>query len=68
MKRKKPKFRVGQVIMGRIDDLWVPWVVLKDPDPQFPTCVLVRHRATDKLLLERDDRVRPLTKRERGGK
>jgi len=65
MKKRKPKFKAGQVIMGRIDGVWVPWIVEKPRDPDFPTCVLVRHRGHERFVIE-PDHLRPLTAHEKG--
>jgi hypothetical protein len=66
MKRpRKPKFRKGQVVMARLDDVFVPTLVLRDPDIDFPTCVTTRMRRLEIYAMDRD-RLRPLTARERG--
>ena len=65
--KREPRFNVGQVVMGRIDGVFVPWIVEKEVDDDWPSCVLVRHRRHEKFLME-PDRLRPLTKREATGK
>jgi hypothetical protein len=62
---RKPKFHKDQVVMAQLDGMFVPMVVLHDPDPDYPTCVATRIRRLEIYAMERD-RVRPLTARERG--
>ena len=61
----KTRFRIGQVVMCRLGGIWTPWIVEATSDADYPSCLRVRHRPTEKFLME-PERVRPLTAKEIG--